>query len=255
MNEVASYWCDHRGLNVLRLPRSASHAWSLQQLAAELDRVRIGVRSVEVSWLQGEVYPRRSCNASEDASVSPRRDGPADVGGSMFMRNGPALVDGDNAAALRVSLEDSANTATQELGAAAITRLIVTNRCPVQFCWQEASLAALQQLFPALRDVVSASDMIAPASSPVPLGGLRPFRVLHLMGGYDYATHDELLSALEASPSLVSLAVKEVDLHQDNVFRIPGKYSCTTSHKKHSLLVLLPPPQHTHTHTHSHTHA
>ena len=52
MDEVAEYWRTRRGLNVLRLPRGAANAWRLEELVVELDRVCIGVRSIEVSWLQ-----------------------------------------------------------------------------------------------------------------------------------------------------------------------------------------------------------
>jgi hypothetical protein len=201
MDEVAEYWRNHRGLNVLRLPRGATNAWELERLVDELDRVCIGVRSIEISWLQ-----------------------PCVGGGGMYMSNGPALVDGDNAAVLRVPLELSAFTTSESLGADAVTRLVVANRCPAKYCWEGATLASLQRLFPALRDVVSASEMVAPVRDAEPVAPLRPLRVLHLLGGYNFAEHRELLEAMRASPGLLSLAVKEVSLEQDVVFGIPGEW-------------------------------
>lgn len=193
-DKVATFLGTHRGLNVLRLPRGSSATWGPSDLAVELDRARLGLRSVEVYSMD-------------------ERDG------ISFLRHGPSVIH-DQALFCGVPLERAAPVTGAPLGAAAITRLVFANQWVSGFA-EASSLAHLQRLFPALRDLSSACPAIVPSAAQPPRTPLRPFRALHVVGCYNFRDHPEFIAAVHTSPTLMSLAAKEIAVSDALVDSLP----------------------------------
>jgi hypothetical protein len=194
LDAAARFLDTHRGLNVLRLPRVSSATWGSAELAAELDRVQSAVRSVEVYTMEEQ----------------------DDV---VFMRHGNTVVH-DQSLLQRIPLERSAHIAGGPLGAAAVTRLVFSDRCAVGRA-PDSSLALLQQQFGGLRDLSTGNEKIAPPDAPADDIALRPFRALHLMGYNNFQTHPEFFAALKASPGLLSVGAREIAVPDEIIRGLP----------------------------------
>jgi hypothetical protein len=194
LDAAARFLDTHRGLNVLRLPRVSSATWGSAELAAELDRVQSAVRSVEVYTMEEQ----------------------DDV---VFMRHGNTVVH-DQSLLQRIPLERSAHIAGGPLGAAAVTRLVFSDRCAVGRA-PGSSLALLQQQFGGLRDLSTGNEKIAPPDAPADDIALRPFRALHLMGYNNFQTHPEFFAALKASPGLLSVGAREIAVPDEIIRGLP----------------------------------
>ena len=203
LNTVARRWHRHCGFSILQLPRTMSHTWEVSELAAELDRVGIGVRSVEI-------YCMESARGGKD----------------MYYRSAGS---GSEAAAT-VPLEPCDHSRHARRGAKAVRRLQIATNWPDPPA--PLSLAAVQALFPSLCDLTSRSCMVGPATAAAAAAAaagddaaslpLRPFRVLQLLGYYNFADHAELHAAIAASPGIRVLAAKEINLETEYVKSIPG---------------------------------
>ena len=141
-------------------------------------------------------------------------------------RSPKALLDGSLSAC--VPLERVGRGPGAERGAAAIRRLVIPTAWHDPRDSATSSLGTIQKLFPSLRDFATASATLAPgpmdsASSELGLasGSLRPFRMLHLMGYYNFQDHPDFNAAVRCSPGLLSLAAKEIELSQAFIDELP----------------------------------
>ena len=195
---VAKWWHRHCGFSILKLPRTTQHTWAIPDLAAELDRVGIGVRSVEIYCMEA-----------------------ARGGKDMYYRS----VGSGSEAAATVPLEPCDHSQHARRGAKAVRRLQIATDWPAPTA--PLSLAAVQALFPSLCDLTSRSCTVGPAAAAADDGAaplpLRPFRVLQLLGYYNFADHAEFQAAIAASPDVQVLAAKEINLETEYVKSIPER--------------------------------